>query len=296
MKEIKYYAFSGCNKLQNVVIEDSHETLKTGDHCFSTIPVLYLGRNCDTWTGNTEIPCENLTVGPYVTHVEIYNPPVKSITLKCTQPPSWWSFSNKQYMDVPVIVPKGTLSAYQAVEPWKNFWNIKESSDEGTDDNPNICATPSIRYSNGKLFFNCATEGATCLSTITDYDITSYSSNEIQLNVTYNISVYATKPGYENSETVTATLCWIDVEPKTEGTENSIAQVRAKAVLIQAVNGQISITGADDGTRIFVYGVNGLQAGSAIIDAGQAKIDTNIPSGNIAIVKIGNKSIKVVVK
>ena len=49
---------------------------------------------------------------------------------------------------------------------------------------------PTIAYKNGRLTFNCETEGATCLSSITDPDITSYSSDEVQLGVTYNISVY----------------------------------------------------------------------------------------------------------
>ena len=64
-------------------------------------------------------------------------------------------------------------------------------------------------------------------------DIKAGIAQEIELGVTYSINVYATKPGYENSNISTATLCWIDVEPKTEGIENSIAQVRANAVLIQ---------------------------------------------------------------
>ena len=51
------------------------------------------------------------------------------------------------------------------------------------------CEKPTIRYSNGKLLFESTTEGAICQSTITDSDITSYSSNEVQLGVTYHISV-----------------------------------------------------------------------------------------------------------
>ena len=52
--------------------------------------------------------------------------------------------------------------------------------------------------------FECETEDAICNSTITDTDIKSYTSNEVQLNVTYNISVYATKEGYKDSEVAKA--------------------------------------------------------------------------------------------
>ncbi len=99
------------------------------------------------------------------------------------------------------------------------------------------CEKPIIHYSNGKLSFECATDGATCQSTITDTDIASYSENEIQLSATYNISVYASKEGFDNSDVATATLCWIDADPKTEGIESGVAQVRANAVLIQSHDG-----------------------------------------------------------
>ena len=95
------------------------------------------------------------------------------------------------------------------------------------------CATPTIGYQNGKLTFNCETEGAICQYTITNNDVKSGSSEEIQLGVTYNISVYAKKSGYENSNVAKAKLCWVDEDPQIEGITNGVANVRARAVLIQ---------------------------------------------------------------
>ena len=164
------------------------------------------------------------------------------------------------------------------------------------DENEKKCARPTISYSNGKLLFNCETDGVTYRSTITDTDISSHNSNEVQLCVTYIINVYAVKQGYENSDVASATLCWIDVAPKTEGIINNIEQVRANAVLIHTANGQINISGAEDGSIISVYEVNGLQIGSTISHNGYANINTNLQSGSIAIVKIGNKNIKVTIK
>lgn len=158
------------------------------------------------------------------------------------------------------------------------------------------CETPIISYNNGKLTFACSTEDATCQYSITDSDIKVGSGNEVQLSVTYNISVYATKAGYENSETATATLCWIDQQPATEGITDGIANVPAKALLIKNNGGQLTIEGAADGEAISVYTVNGIQSGSAISQNGAAYIDTNLQAGSIAIVKIGNKSVKVVIK
>ena len=118
----------------------------------------------------------------------------------------------------------------------------------------------------------------------------------MQLGVTYNISVYAAKAGYENSETATATLCWIDQQPKTEGITNGIANVAAQAVLIQSEGGSIKVQGVDEGTQVNVYGINGTQAGSAISQSGAATINTNPKPGSVAIVKIGQKSVKVRIK
>ena len=131
---------------------------------------------------------------------------------------------------------------------------------------------------------------------ITDDDIKSGSANELQLGVTYRISVYATKSGYDNSETATATLCWIDVEPKTEGIINTVAYVRALPLLIHSNGSTLNVSGTDDGTPIIVYSINGTEAGSTISQNGVATIPTTLQSGSAVIVKIGDKSIKVVMK
>lgn len=159
------------------------------------------------------------------------------------------------------------------------------------------CEKPTITYSNGKLKFSCSTEEAVCQSTITNTDIKSYSSNEVQLGVTYNISVYATKAGYENSETATATLCWIVVEPKMDGIDvDAVMSLMAQPVLIQSQGATIIVQGAIDGTPITIHDTGGKQYGSAICFGNQTVIKTNLTSGSIAIVKIGEKSIKVKIR
>ncbi len=162
---------------------------------------------------------------------------------------------------------------------------------------PEKCVKPTISYAGGKLTFNCETEGAECHSTITDTDIASYSSNEVQLGVTYNISVYATRDGYADSDVATATLCWIDAEPRTEGLDgDAVTEVKALPVLIQTQGGTISVRGIDDGMEVSAYGIDGKKEGSAISKAGQAVINTNLTSGSTAVVKIGEKSVKVLIE
>ena len=208
------------------------------------------------------------------------------------------TFSKNTFNNITLYVPVGTIDKYKATEGWKDFLFIEEGTGPnggGTQDKEK-CAKPTISYQNGKLIFNCATEGATCQYTITDDDITSGSSNEVQLGVTYNISVYATKSGYDNSETATATLCWIDVEPKTEGIENSVANVRANSVLIQSDGSTLTISGAEAGTAISVYDTSGRMVASTLASAGTTTIDTSLRRGEICILKIGEKSVKILMK
>jgi hypothetical protein len=94
----------------------------------------------------------------------------------------------------------------------------------------------------------------------------------------------------------TATLCWIDNEPQTEGITDGVAKIPSKAVLIQSEGGILKVEGVDDGTQVSVYTPDGNQAGSAVSRNGAALVGTNIHAANTAIVKIGNKSVKVIMK
>ena len=175
-----------------------------------------------------------------------------------------------------------------------------EEEGEGTEPEER-CATPVISYANGKLTFVCDTEEVVFHSSITDTDITSYLTREIELGVTYTISVYATKEGYSNSETATGTLCWIDVEPATDGIFNEddateVKEVKALPVLIQTQGGIITIQGAAEGTPIAIYDLEGKQHGSTISDKERATIATSLRPGSTAVVKIGEKAIKVLLR
>ena len=102
---------------------------------------------------------------------------------------------------------------YENTNGWNKFKNIVEIVKQ--------CDKPSICYENGNLYFTCETEGAEYVTKIKDSDVKIHHDSMISLTATYNISVYATKEGYDNSETAIATLCWIDAEPIAEGTKEA---------------------------------------------------------------------------
>ena len=296
------YAFEYCSGLKKVIVKDIAAWCGIKFDGSYSNPLTYakhLYSDEDTEITNLVIPNSVTSIGSqafdgvdFPTVVSLIENPFM-ITGKTS---ILRTFTQNTFNNATLYVPKGTIEKYKATDGWKDFLFIEEGTGGGDTPTTQKCEKPTISYENGKLTFSSATDGAVCQYSITDTDIKAGSGNEVQLGVTYNISVYATKSGYENSETATATLCWIDQQPKTEGITNGIANIPANAVLIQSEGGSIKVQGVDEGTQVNVYGINGTQAGSAISQNGQAVVATNLQAGSVAIVKIGQKSVKVVIK
>lgn len=274
-------AFSSCTSLTSITIPNSVTSIE--ERAF---------KDCSGLT--------SVTIGNSVTSIgyEAFSGyDLQKVISKIENPIkiSTGTFTDNTFYNATLYVPKGTIDKYKSTEGWSKFLFVEEG-EGNTPTEPSRCEKPTISYQNGKLTFHSATEGAICHSTITDTDITSYTTNEVQLGVTYNISVFATKSGYDNSETATATLCWIDVDPKTEGVTGVYSSVRANAVLIQSNDGILSISGVNEGTPIIIYSTAGLMVSSTKATAGMTNIGTPFRNGEIGIVKIGEKAVKFLMK
>lgn len=188
-----------------------------------------------------------------------------------------------------LYVPRDCKTVYEYAKGWGDFLVIEEFS-------VSPCPKPSIAYTNGKLEFHCNVEGADYVCDITDADVKTHHGSIIPLTGTYNISVYATAPGYDRSDSATATLCWIKFEPSMEGEIENVdyvEEVKARPVLIQAEGNTITVQGAAEGTEITAYNTDGMKIGSVIAGKNISKLPTNLLHGSISIVKIGDKSLKV---
>ena len=186
-------------------------------------------------------------------------------------------------------VPAAAIDSYKAKTPWKNFGNITDLYIENPE--AEKCATPFVTYTEGKLSLSCQTEGAEFVTKIASEDINTFNSEEIELTATYNVEVYAFKDGMNNSDTISVALVW--VENGKVGEESGVISVEAAPVLIQANGGHLTINGVAKGCEIVVYTLNGTEVTRATATEGSTTINTGLQSGTVAIVKLGNKSVKI---
>ena len=266
---IGIYAFQSCTGLTSVTIGNSVTSI--GDYAFGwcsgltsiTIP------NSVTSFGNAVFySCENLT--------DVY---CLAIDVPATNSNAFGG-SYPENMTLHVLAE--AISSYKTTEPWSNFGSIIGK-----------CTAPVIEYYNGELIIECETENAEFVTEVTNDYTGNYNSNAIALSATYNISVYATAEGYENSDIVNATLCWIECDCDADD-NTDIINIPAKSVFITSNNGTINISCSLEGENVAVYSSNAMFIGSTTIENGCASIQSGLSKGNIAIIKIGEKSIKVI--
>ena len=68
------------------------------------------------------------------------------------------------------------------------------------------------------------------------------------------------------------------------------------SVLISANNGNITVKSEADGQSVAVYSVGGQLLGNATVSNRQAKVPTTLQNGEVAIVKVGSKSVKILIQ
>jgi hypothetical protein len=186
-------------------------------------------------------------------------------------------------------VPAASINSYKTTTPWSSFGKIMGLS--GEESETKKCTTPIVTYANGKLSLSCDTEGAEFTTKIMSNDINTFYNSEIELTATYNIEVFATKSGYENSDIISVALVWM--ESGKTGEENGIIGVEVAPVLIQGNNGSLTISGTEKGTKISVYTISGEQVATATATDGSTTLNTGLQHGTVVIVRIGNKSVKI---
>ena len=275
---IRDYAFYYCTGLKSITIPNSVTSI--GMYAFDGckgLKSVTIGTGVKDIGLNAFAKCSNLT--------DVY-------CLATSVPSTNATAFNESYPEYMTLhVPEEAINRYKATAPWSSFGTVVTLDGDVTE-TPK-CATPTVLYINGKLHFECETEGAEFVTEITSSDFNKFYNNDINLTATYNISVYATATGYGNSDIVNATLCWVECE--CEGDDTGIINIPAKAVLVTSSNGSINISCSLNEECVAVYTTSGTLIATTTIENGTATVATRLSKGSVAIVNIAGKSIKVAV-
>ncbi len=167
LKSISDYSFSGCEALTTVTLPASVTTINY--EAFGKCTAL-----TDVYCYAEKVPTTNKN-----------------------------AFLDTNIANVTLHVPGPSISLYEVAEPWKNFKGMT-----ATPENPDMpdapkCATPTIKLENGELSFSCDTEDVQFVATVSSADTKTHYASRVGLTATYTVSVYATKTGYNKSETAT---------------------------------------------------------------------------------------------
>lgn len=276
------YAFYGCIGLTSVTIPNSVTSI--GGNAFY---------GC---TGLTSV-----TIGNSVKYIysEAFAKCNKLETVTCLAenvPRTETDAFSESYVNYStLIVPEASLQAYKSTAPWSEFSTFRTV--EGGSDDTKKCAKPSIAYEDGKLYFSTATPNAEVVSDITDADVKRHYDACVPLTATYNITAYATKPGYDDSDVATATLVWATAT-LTPGEETSAKEITVDALplLITQDDGILTVSCIQDGETVTAYSTNGAKVATTKAIGNAALLNLSELQGKVAVLNVSGKSAKVMVK
>ena len=287
------WAFQYCTKLTNATIGDNVTYIEEGAFGFTGLKSITIPNSVKTigiWAFEDCYNLTSITIPNSVTSIGecafIRCSELTDVYCLATNVPTTESdaFKESYPENMTLHVPAEAINSYKTTAPWNSFGNIVAPK----------CAAPVFEYYNGKLSFECETEGAEFVTEVTSNDFNKFYDSEINFSATYNISVYATAAGYDNSETVNATLCWIECDCSANDNTTDVINVPAKAVFVTSNNGTINISCSLEGEVVELYTIDAMYIGSTTIENGNATIQSGLSKGDIAIIKIAEKSIKVI--
>ena len=193
------------------------------------------------------------------------------------------NFSETTYRKGTLYVPAGTKELYARFDGWRNFLNIVEMSDgseltltiqDAQSGKTKLLVKAGENYTlqfvpeNGWKIHRVAYDNKDVTSQLDDDNrfTTPYITENAQLSIAY--------------EKTTTNAKW-------SNTENLKVRCNSSGVVV---------SGISVGLPILVYNTDGQLVGSASSTLGATLVETTLNSGDVAIVKVGDKAVKLVME
>lgn len=173
-------AFNECNELTGITIPNSVTSI--GERAFSScsnLTSIIIGKGVKSIGDYAFSNCPEL--------IDVYCRVRKGATTGND------IFENSDIQFATLYVPEVSVNGYKTTAPWSGFGNVVSIEGMEPEDK---CATPTISFVDGKMEFNCETEGAKYVCNL-EFET---DGNKVSLPSKVKISVYATKNGYEPSD------------------------------------------------------------------------------------------------
>lgn len=195
---IGVFAFEDCSGLTSLTIPNS--VTKIGQSAFN---------GCSKLTSIT-IPCSVTSIGStaFGKCEELKDVYCNAEVVSCisSEEEALYTYPNAFESSYPeyitLHVPMAVIENYKSIEPWNSFKDVVAINEGEIAETPK-CAKPTISLKDGKLYFDCDTEDAEFISEITVCDAKKHYDCEITIGNIYIVTVFATKPGYIDSEKAT---------------------------------------------------------------------------------------------
>ena len=298
--------FNGCSSLESLDIPASVTSL--GGDCFlwcQSLESIKIPLGVEAIESGTFSSCNNLVSVDIPSSVKKikhfdFNGCTSLLTLNvfAKEPPVFES-STMDSLRIPdfckVYVPEDSFEKYKNAKVWRKC-KLRVLGKTESVEKPKQCEAPQIMFDDGKLKFLSVTPNTEYHYSINAADATAErlsNSGEVDMLARYQIEVYATADGYKPSEKTTGTLVWLD--KNVEGS-NVIKVLDKRGIVVTVKDGQVSISGLNDGEDVMFYNADGLQIGVQKATGGVVQQSVSDLSNTMVIARIGEQSVKIMIK
>ena len=259
---IKNFAFCGCRNINSINIPNSVTSIGAGSFSATGLTSIIIPNSVTSIENSAFSDCNNLTS---------VNLPNSITTIKA------YTFSGC-YALTSISIPNTVTS----IDDYA-FFDCKELKQ--------IVFPSSLSSLSRSAFWLCDN-----IERITSYISRVYNiADDTFTDITYLNATLSVPTGKKDS--YKAATGWKKFINIVEENPTSISEIQGDIpLMIFANNGTITVKSQIDGQTIYIYGIDGHLEGHGTIHNGQAILNTSLHRDHVAIVKIGEKAVKVVMQ